>query len=148
MAAEIEEVDLVVGGHSHTFLYSGDDLPSNNQPRGPYPTYVTQPSTGKVVPVVQAYCYTKYMGHLTLNIDKASGDLVTPVDGAGVERAEVIFLDSGVEQDQDVLDRLAYYKANLTEYTEVLGRADLDLTQFGYGVVSEGHASIRNVFLF
>ena len=27
LAAEVEEVDLVVGGHSHSFLYSGELLP-------------------------------------------------------------------------------------------------------------------------
>lgn len=59
---QIEEIDVVVGGHSHTFLYTGTP-PSVEQPKGPYPTYVTQAS-GKVVPVVQVYCYTKYLGHL------------------------------------------------------------------------------------
>ena len=27
MAEEIEELDLVVGGHSHTFLFTGDEKP-------------------------------------------------------------------------------------------------------------------------
>ena len=36
LAENIPELDLVVGGHSHTFLYTdkGDGLPSNDQPRG------------------------------------------------------------------------------------------------------------------
>merc|ERR1711962_1898125 len=66
LAFEVPELDLVVGGHSHTFLYTPTPtapLPSTEQPRGDYPTYVTQ-TGGKVVPVVQAYCYTKYLGHL------------------------------------------------------------------------------------
>ena len=42
---------------------------------GPYPTLITQPSTGRTVPVVQAYCYTKYIGHLELLLDGA-GELV------------------------------------------------------------------------
>ena len=44
MAQEIEEVDVVVGGHSHSFLFTGDDLPSIEKPEGPYPTYIKQPS--------------------------------------------------------------------------------------------------------
>ena len=42
--------------------------PSIEVPEGPYPTYVTN-RFGKVVPVVQVYCYTKYLGHLELNFD-------------------------------------------------------------------------------
>lgn len=68
MAEQIPELDLVVGGHSHTFLFTGEDLPSIDEPKGDYPTYITQPS-GKVVPVVQVFCYTKYLGHLTLHFD-------------------------------------------------------------------------------
>ena len=71
MAAEIEELDLVVGGHSHTFLFTGDDKPEGSieHVEGDYPTYVKQ-ANGRVVPVVQVYCYSKYLGHLELNFDK------------------------------------------------------------------------------
>ena len=36
LAENIPELDLVVGGHSHTFLYTdtGNGLPSNDQPKG------------------------------------------------------------------------------------------------------------------
>jgi len=73
----------VIGGHSHSFLWSGPEPPpSVETPLGEYPTYVTQPGTGRVVPVVQAYCYTKYMGHLEANFDDG-GELLLPVQGAG-----------------------------------------------------------------
>ena len=68
MAEQIPDLDLVVGGHSHTFLFTGEQKPSVEEPKGDYPTYITQKS-GKVVPVVQVYCYTKYLGHLTLHFD-------------------------------------------------------------------------------
>ena len=57
LARRVGEVDLVVGRHSHTFLYTGPP-PSVERPQaqGEYPTYVVQDS-GRVVPVVQAYCY-------------------------------------------------------------------------------------------
>ena len=73
----------MVGGHSHTFLYNGP-APSREQAAGPYPTYVTVNDTDKVVPVVQASAYTKYMGHLRLNFDVDTGDLLSPVQGAVV----------------------------------------------------------------
>lgn len=41
-------------------------LDSDN-PVGPYPTTVTK-ENGIKVPVVQAYAYTKYLGHLRLSV--------------------------------------------------------------------------------
>lgn len=61
-------VDLVVGGHSHTFLYTGIE-PDIEKSQGPYPTIVKQAS-GKEVPVVQAYCNTKYMGKMELSVSR------------------------------------------------------------------------------
>ena len=78
MLRQIPDLDLVVGGHSHTFLYNGP-APSRERAGGPYPTYVAVNDTDKVVPVVQAFAYTKYMGHLKLNFDLDTGDLVSPV---------------------------------------------------------------------
>lgn len=59
-------VDIVVGGHSHSFLYSGQQ-PDAEKSEGPYPTIVTQ-SSGKKVPVVQAFAFTKYIGVLRLRV--------------------------------------------------------------------------------
>lgn len=59
-------VDVVVGGHTHSFLYSGNES-HVEKVAGPYPTIITQPN-GKQVPVVQAYCFTKYMGELKLKV--------------------------------------------------------------------------------
>lgn len=59
-------LDVVVGGHSHSLLYSGQQ-PDAEVSEGPYPTIVTQ-SSGKTVPVVQAYAFTKYIGVLRLNV--------------------------------------------------------------------------------
>ena len=62
----------MVGGHSNTFLYNGTQ-PSKEKIIGNYPTEIRQKS-GKIVPVGQAYAYTKYLGHLILTFDE-NGDL-------------------------------------------------------------------------
>lgn len=59
-------IDIVIGGHSNTFLYSGQQ-PDIEQIDGPYPTVVKQ-SSGKEVPVVQAYAFTKYLGEMELSV--------------------------------------------------------------------------------
>ena len=50
MAEQVEDLDLVVGGHSHTYLFTdkdGNGPPSIEKPKGDYPTYVKQPNSGK-----------------------------------------------------------------------------------------------------
>ncbi|OCJ13928.1 multifunctional 2',3'-cyclic-nucleotide 2'-phosphodiesterase/5'-nucleotidase/3'-nucleotidase [Rhizobium sp. AC44/96] len=61
--AKIPDVDVVVGGHSHSLL-------SNTDPKaeGPYPTMVDNPG-GYKVPVVQAASYSKYLGDLVIDFD-------------------------------------------------------------------------------
>lgn len=45
--------------------------PDADVPSGPYPFWVKQSNTNKRVPVVQAYCYTKYLGKLWIEFDEA-----------------------------------------------------------------------------
>ncbi|SIQ15553.1 5'-nucleotidase [Rhizobium sp. RU35A] len=63
IAAAVDGIDVIVGGHSHTYLSSTDSKSS-----GPYPTMVKNPS-GVEVPVVTAYAYSKYLGELTVTFD-------------------------------------------------------------------------------
>jgi 5'-nucleotidase len=86
-------VDAVVGGHSHTYLSATDPGRA-----GPYPTWVTR-GEGDLVPVVQAYAYSKYLGHLELTFDDA-GRLVH----AG---GDTILLDAGVTPDPVIAARVA-----------------------------------------
>lgn len=70
IARECPLVDVVVGSHSHSFLYTGTP-PEPDTVEGPYPTIVEQKS-GKKVPVVQAYCYSKYLGKLELSVSEST----------------------------------------------------------------------------
>lgn len=62
------EVDVIVGSHSHTFLYTGDNPPGPDKPRGDYPTQITHASGHRVL-IVQAGAYAKYVGNLTVFFD-------------------------------------------------------------------------------
>ena len=131
MASKVKELDLIVGGHSHTFLWTGSDPPSVEQPRGEYPTYVKVEGSDKVIPVVQAYAYGKYIGHLELSFDK-EGDLMKPVNGVGVNYALPILLDSSIEMDPAAVDVSTKYRENMTEYTDPVGVTKVLLKLEGY----------------
>ena len=124
LARRVGELDLVVGGHSHTFLYSGPP-PSVERSQGEYPTYVVQDS-GRVVPVVQAYCYTKYIGHLHLQFD-SQGELLRPVAGVGVSSARPVLLDHNIEPDQAVERKLEKYQTVLRPYRQRVGSSSTSL---------------------
>lgn len=64
IAKQCPLVDIIVGAHTHSFLYSGAE--SVTDPiSGPYPTVIEQ-NSGKQVIIVQAYQYTKYIGKLNV----------------------------------------------------------------------------------
>lgn len=81
IAAQAAGVDAIIGGHSNTYLSSSD--PKRD---GPYPTWITNEATGALVPVMQAYAYSKYVGQVAITFDDAGavidaqGDthLITP----------------------------------------------------------------------
>ena len=70
-------MDLVVGGHSNTFLYHGAQ-PSIEKPEGTYP-FIVKNENGQDVPVVSAYKYSKYLGCLKLQV---KDDKMIPIDGS------------------------------------------------------------------
>lgn len=100
IAAQVQGLDALIGGHSHTLL--GDMEGAH----GPYPTLV-KGADGVEVPVAQAYAYGKYLGHLTLTFDdkgkllKASG--------------EPILLDNSVTPDPGLSARVKEMAAPLEE---------------------------------
>ncbi|XP_076655234.1 protein 5NUC [Halictus rubicundus] len=96
IAREVEDIDIVIGGHTNTFLYNGKQ-PDLETPEGLYPTKVVQKS-GRSVYVVQAYAYTKYLGNFTVKFDP-KGE-VTEIKG------NPVLVDSSIEQAEDVLQEL------------------------------------------
>lgn len=86
LAKAVPGIDVVVGGHTHTFLGTGEGE------AGPYPTMVGD------VPVVTAGQYGKILGDLKVTWDD-SGKVIK-AEGAP------ILLDASVTPDQGFIDRL------------------------------------------
>uniref|UniRef100_A0A182YAL5 Apyrase n=1 Tax=Anopheles stephensi TaxID=30069 RepID=A0A182YAL5_ANOST len=74
IAQECPEVDIVVGGHSHTLLHTGNVTDWPDVPAGEYP-FVVEQASGRRVLIVQAGSFTKYVGHLLVYFDE-SGEAV------------------------------------------------------------------------
>jgi 5'-nucleotidase len=105
IALNTTEVDLIVGGHSNTFLSNTDE-----DADGPYPDVVNG------VPIVQAYAYGKYLGELEIVFD-AEGTVASAT-------GEPILLDVSVEEDADTKARIAELAGPLDEIrNEVVAEA-------------------------
>lgn len=100
--AKIPGVDVVVGAHSHTLLSNNPD----DEPEGPYPTWVDNPG-GYRVPVVQAASYSKLLGELNVVFDDAG--VVKEAKG------DPIWLDKSITPDPAVLARVKELGAPIEE---------------------------------
>ncbi|XP_018518998.1 snake venom 5'-nucleotidase [Lates calcarifer] len=107
IAKRVKGVDVVIGGHTNTFLYTGNP-PSTEVPAGLYP-FMVRSNDGKDVPVVQAYAFGKYLGYLKVTFDEAGNVM----KAAG----NPILMDSSITQDRDVLADVEKWKKNLTQYS-------------------------------
>ena len=87
LATEVKEIDVIVGGHSNTFLSNTDE-----DADGPYPTMVGRTA------IVQAYAYGKYLGELAVTFDDEGA--VVKADG------EPIIVGGKVGKDGDVVERV------------------------------------------
>ena len=91
IAAQVDGISAIVGGHSHTLM-------SNTVEGAPaYATLVENPS-GKAVPIVQAYAYSKYLGEIALTFGEDG--YVTGASG------DTILLDASVEPDAGIEARI------------------------------------------
>lgn len=106
----VPEVSLVVGGHTHTFLYSGPTadggLVSGDKPQGPYPIVVDRGASSRCL-VVQDFYMGKYMGNISVTWD---------------ERGEVVrwsgqptLLDSSIPEDPAGVALLERYRDRVAE---------------------------------
>ncbi|AUQ66885.1 bifunctional metallophosphatase/5'-nucleotidase [Phaeobacter inhibens] len=96
VAAGTTGVDVIVGGHSNTYLSNTSDKAA-----GPYPTMVND------VAIVQAYAYGKFLGELNVTFDDA-GNVVEAV-------GEPLIMDGTVAEDEGTVARIAELAKPLDE---------------------------------
>ncbi|XP_077588046.1 5'-nucleotidase [Stigmatopora nigra] len=108
IAKRVRGIDVVIGGHTNTFLYTGP-APSTEVPAGPYP-FMVRSDDGRNVPVVQAYAFGKYLGYLKVTFDQ-DGNVVKALGNP-------ILLDSSIPQDPNVLAEVEKWKEQLSQYSK------------------------------
>ncbi|XKL64905.1 hypothetical protein PGB90_004991 [Kerria lacca] len=125
LAAQVNEISMVVGGYSHTLQYTPKEpSPSNEKATEKYPYVVVQKS-GKKVPVVQAYAYTKYLGKLMVTFDDA-GNVISA-------KGNPIQLDYMIKKDADVEKLVASWSTLLqNELNTVIGYTRVLLKKTDY----------------
>jgi 5'-nucleotidase / UDP-sugar diphosphatase len=95
LAQVITGVDVIVGGHTHSFLYTPVVTQTNGDvPVGPYPTVVTAPD-GSPVLIVSAYQWGRYLGDL--NVSFSPTGTVTSYSGDPIYMATTIAQDPVVQ---------------------------------------------------
>uniref|UniRef100_A0A6B0VFR5 5'-nucleotidase n=1 Tax=Ixodes ricinus TaxID=34613 RepID=A0A6B0VFR5_IXORI len=102
----VKDLDVIVGGHTNTFLYSGSGYPPENKPEGEYPTVVKRDGNSQGL-VVQAYYYGKYLGFLQVTFNN-KGNVMNWTGNP-------ILLNSSVLEDENMTKVIAPFKENVTE---------------------------------
>ncbi len=96
VAAAVDGIDVIVGGHSNTLLSN-----TNERAVGPYPTMVGDTA------IVQAYAYGKFLGELNVTFDD-DGNLTEAV-------GEPLILSGEVAEDSATVARVAELAEPLDE---------------------------------
>ncbi len=111
LAAAVSGVDVIVGGHSHTFLYD-PATPQNFisptlalTPAGPYPTVVDS-LTDEPVLIVTAFEWGKFLGRLDVSFDGYG--VLTAYDG------NPIYVNNTVAKDAAIETMLTPYRAEVS----------------------------------
>ena len=102
IAAAVDGISAIIGGHSHTLMSNSVDGAVE------YATLVASPS-GRVVPIVQAFAFSRYMGNLTLEFGE---------DGAVVAASgDTVLLDATFVPAEDIEELIAPLRAPIEEMT-------------------------------
>jgi len=113
LAAAVDGIDIIIGGHSHTLLGDMEGA------EGPYPTVVKSPSGADEL-IVTAKCWGSYLGQLNVTFD-ANG-VITEYSG------QPIFVDESFEEDAEFKAKLEEFAAPIEELkAKIIGQTAVDL---------------------
>jgi 5'-nucleotidase/UDP-sugar diphosphatase len=111
VAKKVSGIDVIVSGHTNTFLRTGDP-----EAEGNYPTVAKSPG-GKVTLIVSAYAFGKYLGKLDVAFDPF-GEVVGFAGGP-------ITLDETIEKDAEIAARVRELEKPLVAFSqEVVASAE------------------------
>ncbi|MEM9320210.1 MAG: 5'-nucleotidase C-terminal domain-containing protein [Pseudomonadota bacterium] len=103
IAEGVDGIDVIVGGHSHTYMSASDPEAAE-----------TYPVTVAGTPIVQAYAYSKYLGVLEVTFDD-DGNVVTA-------EGDTMVLDASVTPDPEIAARVAELAGPIEEaMAEIVG---------------------------
>lgn len=115
IAKNVAGIDVIVAGHTNTFLSNVD-----KKATGPYPVVVISPSLHPVL-IVSAYAYGKYLGNLDVEFDRR-GRIVK-------WQGEPILLDHTVNSDLEIEKEIIAYSEHLIKFgQEVVGNLPENLS--------------------
>ncbi|KAK3925367.1 Apyrase [Frankliniella fusca] len=135
VAAKSKYADVIVGAHSHTLLYNGT-APDGEKPYGPYPEVVHQEASGRIVLVVQASAYTKFLGNLFVQFDDRGE--VESWDG------QPIYMDADLPQDDAMVEEMKPWKAEVeAQGSVVVGSTFVELDKLTYSCYN-GECTLGN----
>ena len=131
IAAAVDGIDVIVGGHSHTLLSNTDENAAS-----PYPTMVTNPS-GVAVPIVQAYAYSKYVGEIQVTFDD-EGKVISA-------QGDPHLLDASVPPDEAFAARVTELGAPIEELKTKIVSESTDVIEGSRDVCRAGECSMGNL---
>lgn len=117
--AELVDLDVIIGGHSHTLLWGTDlnddlDEVDKQRVRGNYPTWKSNVN-GRPIPICHVFEFGKYLGHIDINFTRVNDRYIianeTHLTGLP------ILLDETIEQDADILAEIQKYEKPVNQLT-------------------------------
>ena len=119
-------VDVIVGGHTNTFLSNTSD-----RAEGPYPTMVGNTA------IVSAYAYGKFLGELNVHFDDA-GNIIEA-------KGEPLIMDVAVTQDAPTVARIAELAKPLDEIRNKIVAQTAEPIDGDKGSCRAGESSMGNL---
>jgi len=119
LASNLDGVDIIVGGHSHTYLSSSNFKKGNYQAKGRYPTVVNSLIDEPVL-IVQDYMYGKYLGKLDVTFNKDG----IPIKWSG----EPILLNNKIKANHEISKEVAKFNAPLERMRQkIIGKSTINI---------------------